>query len=262
MFKTNRILVASLFLILTTVGVLAVTAQRSVTPAKKVLMVLTSTSTLGNTGQRTGFHFSEATYPHDVFTRAGFEVDFVSPNGGEAPRYYVDLKDRVNLAFFMNPFSMDKVKNTFNPSQINPANYHVIFYVGGTGAMWDLPHNKKLDQIAVSIYEQGGIVAAICHGPAGLVNARLSNGKYLIDGKTLTSFSNEEEEASGLIKVVPFLLETALIDRGARFVKAAVYQPKVVVSERLVTGQNPASALEMSDRIVKLLQNEISSPSS
>lgn len=253
MFKTKRILAASIFLIVSVAGVVAVT-QKNTAPSKKVLMVLTNTSTLGNTGQQTGFHFSEATHPHDVFTRAGFEVDFVSPRGGEAPRYAVDLKDRTNLAFFLNPFNMAKVKNTFNPSQVNPINYEVIFYVGGPGAMWDLPRNKELDKIAAVIYDRGGVVAAICHGPAGLLNVKLSNGKYLVDGKTITSFSNEEEEESGLIKFVPFLLETALIKRGAKFVEAEVYQPNVAVSERLVTGQNPASALEMSDRIVELLQ--------
>jgi len=237
-------------------------SQKSKTSNRRVLMVLTSTSTLGNTGQTTGFHFSEATHPHDVFTHANFEIDFASPKGGEAPKAYVDLEDKINLAFFLNPFNMSKIKKTYNPSQINPARYDAIFYVGGPGAMWDFPNNQQLAKITAAIYERGGVVAAICHGPAGLVNVKLSDGSYLVAGKTVTSFSNEEEEAIGLTKVVPFLLETKLIERGAKFVEASLYQPKVAVTERLVTGQNPASAKEMSERIVDLLQKTQLKPES
>jgi len=246
--------ITSVLLLLTAVVSGSALSQKSKPSNIRVLMVLTNTSTLGNTGQKTGFHFSEATHPHDVFTRANFEVDFVSPKGGEAPPYYVDLEDRINLAFFLNPLNMTKVKTTFNPSQINPAKYDAIFYVGGPGAMWDFPTNQQLARITATIYERGGVVAAICHGPAGLVNVKLSNGNYLVAGKTVTSFSNEEEESVGLTKVVPFLLETKLIERGAKFVEAPLYQPKVAVSGRLVTGQNPASAKKMSQRIVDILQ--------
>jgi len=261
MFKSKPILSVSLFLIMFLAGVVAV-VQKDSTPNKKVLMVLTSNSLLGDTGQKTGFHFSEATHPYDVFTRAGFTVDFVSPQGGEAPQYYVDLEDRINLAFFLNPFKMSKVKNTFNPSQINPAKYDAIFYVGGPGTMWDFPDNSELARIATDIYERGGVVAAICHGPAALLNVKLANGQHLVSGKIVTSFTNEEEEAAGLIEAVPFLLETALLDRGAIFVEAGIYEPKVVVSGRLVTGQNPASAIEMSERIVELLQKSQVQPKS
>lgn len=143
--------------------------------------------------------------------------------------------------------------DTLHPDQINPADYAAILYVGGHGPMWDTPDNQALQRIAAQIYESDGIVAAVCHGPCGIVNVKLSNGKYLIEGKEVTGFSNAEEEAVGLTKVMPFLLETRMKERGARYHAAANWQANVVVSERLVTGQNPASATPLGEAIAKLL---------
>jgi putative intracellular protease/amidase len=128
-----------------------------------------------------------------------------------------------------------------------------IFYAGGHGTMWDFPDNAQLASIAASIYERGGVVAAVCHGPSGLVNIRLSDGKYLVDGKEVSGFTNEEEKAMGLTDIVPFLLEDKLKSRGAKYSKAAAFQKHVVVSDRLVTGQNPQSASGVGDGIAKLL---------
>ncbi len=119
--------------------------------------------------------------------------------------------------------------------------------------MWDFPNAEGLLHVAATIYEQGDVVAAVCHGPAALVNLKLSNGQYLVAGKTVAVFSNEEEEAVGLTKVVPFLLESKLVERGARQEKAGLFQAKVAVSGRLVTGQNPASAEGVGQAIAELL---------
>src|SRR5690606_20733211 len=131
-----------------------------------------------------------------------------------------------------------------------------IHYAGGHGTMWDFPDNKELAAIAARIYENNGIVSAVCHGPAGLVNVQLSNGKYLIEGKKINAFTNEEETAVKLDKVVPFLLETKLIERGAKFEKSGLWQPHVVIDQRLVTGQNPQSAKEVGMAVLKLLQED------
>lgn len=222
---------------------------------QKVLIVVTSHDSLGDTGKSTGFYLSEASHPHDVFTQAGMEVDFVSPKGGKAPMDGVKLDDPVNKAFLENPQTLAKVENTLRPEQIDPKQYDAIFYAGGHGTMWDFPHNEKLAGIAAEIYEGGGVVGAVCHGPAGLVNIKLSDGKYLVAGKTVSAFTNEEEEAVGLTKVVPFLLESKLVERGAKFTKAANFEPHVAVSDRLVTGQNPASATGVGEAMVKLMQS-------
>lgn len=222
---------------------------------KKVLIVLTSHGTLGNTGKETGYYLPEVSHPEDVFTRAGIMVDYVSPKGGKAPMTGIDLEDPLNKAFLDDADKMAQVENTLNPSQVNVSDYDAIFYAGGHGTMWDFPDNESLAHIAATLYEQGKVVGAVCHGPAGLVNLKLSNGEYLVAGKTVSAFTNEEEKAVELTEVVPFALESKLIERGAKVSKVANFQPHVVVSERLVTGQNPASAAGVAEKMVELLND-------
>ena len=222
--------------------------------SQKVLLVLTSHDTLGNTQKETGFYLPEVTHPEAVFDRAGLEVDYVSPQGGKAPMSGIDLEDPINKAFLENTDKVTKIENTLHPSQVNPSEYDAIFYAGGHGTMWDFPDNPELAEITTAIYDRGGIVGAVCHGPASLVNLQFSNGNYLVAGKKISCFTNEEEAAVGLTDVVPFLLESKLLDRGAIVEKAANFQKKVVTSDRLVTGQNPASALGVGEAMVKLLK--------
>ena len=224
--------------------------------AQKVLIVLTSHDTLGDTGKETGFYLPEVTHPLDAFNRAGLTVDFVSPKGGKAPMVGIDLADPLNKAFLDDSEQVARVENTLNPSQIDPAEYGAIFYAGGHGTMWDFADNQELAGIAAAIYEAGGIVGAVCHGPAALVNIKLSDGAYLVANKTVAAFTNEEEAAVGLTDIVPFLLEAKLIERGANFTKVANFQVCVVASDRLVTGQNPASAAGVGEKMVELIENK------
>ncbi len=221
--------------------------------SKKVLIVLTSHDTLGNTGNETGFYLPEVSHPVAVFDRAGFTVEYVSPKGGKAPMIGVDLDDPLNAAFLEDANKMAQVENTLHPTEIDPSKYDAIFYAGGHGTMWDFADHVDLARIAATPYEQGGVVGAVCHGPAGLVNVQLANGEYLVAGKVVSSFTNEEEAAVGLTEVVPFLLESKLIERGAKLEKAPNFQEKVVVSGRLVTGQNPASAAAVAEQMTALL---------
>jgi len=228
---------------------------------KKILIVVTSHEELGNTGKKTGFYLSEVTHPYDVFTRAGYEVDFVSPKGGKAPMDGVKLEDPLNKAFLDDPEKVKQVENTLQPSQIEPDDqYDAIFYAGGHGTMWDFPNNEELAQIAANIYDQGGVVGAVCHGPAGLVNIKLADGEYLIKGKTVSGFTNEEEAAVELTEAVPFLLESKLKEQGAEFSKAANFEAHVVTSDRLVTGQNPASAAGVAEQMLQLIESAATAP--
>jgi putative intracellular protease/amidase len=229
--------------------------------SQKILVVLTSHDTLGNTGKETGFYLSEVSHPVDVFERAGLTVEYVSPKGGKAPMTGLDRTDLLNAAFLDNPAKMTQVEHTLQPAQVNPSDYAGIFYAGGHGTMWDFPDNPDLAQIAARIYEQGGIVSAVCHGPAGLVNIQLADGHYLVAGKVVAGFTNEEEAAVGLTDVVPFLLENKLTERGATVKKAANFQAQVAVSDRLVTGQNPASAAGVAEQVVALLRTTVSGKS-
>jgi putative intracellular protease/amidase len=222
--------------------------------SQKILLVLTSHNALGNTGKDTGFYLPEVTHPEAVFARAGLEVEYVSPKGGRAPAIGLDLADLINKKFLENAEKVAKIKNTLHPSQIIPSYYDAIFYAGGHGTMWDFPENKELARITATIYDRGGVVGAVCHGAAGLMNIQLADGTYLVAGKKLACFTNEEEAAVGLTDIVPFLLESKLVARGAMVEKAANFQKKVVTSDRLVTGQNPASAAGVGEGMVKLLK--------
>lgn len=221
---------------------------------KKILFVVTSHDKKGNTGESTGYYLGEVSHPWEVLHHSGYEIDFVSPKGGKAPVDGFNLDDAANNAFWNNNEYRYKVEHTLTPSEINPNDYAAIYYAGGHGAMWDFADNVQLAKIAQQIYEKNGIVGAVCHGPAGLVNIKLSNGKYLVDGKKINAFTNEEEAAVKLEKVVPFALETKLIERGAKFEKSGLWQQHVVTDSRVVTGQNPQSAKAVGEAILALLK--------
>jgi putative intracellular protease/amidase len=223
---------------------------------QRVLFVLTSHDTLGNTGKETGFYLPEVTHPYEAFEKAGIEVEFVSPKGGKAPMIGIDLKDPSNQAFLDNAAKMAKVENTLTPDAIDANRYGGIFYAGGHGTMWDFPEHQTLATIAAQIYENGGVVGAVCHGPAGLVPIRLGTGQMLVAGKTVAGFTNSEEVAVGLADVVPFLLADKLTELGAIHTQADNFQAHVEVSDRVVTGQNPASARGVGEQMVALMQQQ------
>lgn len=220
----------------------------------KILFVVTSHDKKGNTGKPTGFYLSEVAHPWEILHSAGYEIDFVSPKGGKPPVDGFNLEDPINKKFWENSEYKYKIEHTMKPSEVYPEEYIAIFYAGGHGAMWDFADNAALAKIAAEIYEHNGVVSAVCHGPAGLVNIKLSNGKYIVDGKKINAFTNEEESAVGLSEVVPFLLEQKLIERGAKFEKSGLWQVHVVTDQRVVTGQNPASATEVGKSILQEIQ--------
>lgn len=221
---------------------------------EKVLFVVTSHNKLGDTGKATGYYLSEVTHPWDVIGEQ-YEIDVVSPEGGKAPADAVDLQDPVNKKFWDDPAWQKKMENTLKPSEVNPDDYKGIFYAGGHGVMWDFPENSALAKICAQIYENGGIVGAVCHGPAGLLNVKLADGKHLVKGRKLNSFTNAEEEANGTANVVPFMLQTALEEKGANYEHAPKWSDFAVVEGRLVTGQNPMSAKKVGKLMLDLLNN-------
>jgi putative intracellular protease/amidase len=226
----------------------------AVAPPKRVAIVLTNHGQLGDTGKPTGFYLSEATHPYEVFHKAGYEIDFLSPKGGEAPMDGVDRSDPANAAFLDDEALVARTKSTTSIAKAMTVPYDAVFFAGGHGTMWDFPDDPSVQRLIRTVYERGGVVAAVCHGPAALVNARLSSGMYLVADKQVSAFTDEEEIAVKLEAVVPFALESKLRARGARFVEAPNFEKKVAVSERLVTGQNPASATGVAEAVVELLE--------
>lgn len=219
----------------------------------KILMVLTSHSELGDTGRSTGFYLSEVTHPYEVFIESGYKVDFVSPQGGHPPIDGAEKMDEVTKNLMGSEKFRRALATTKRPDQIKIEDYQAIFFAGGHGTMWDLPNHESLPSLTAKMHEQGGVVAAVCHGPVALVNVKLSDGSYLVAGQPVAAFTNEEEAAVGLTEVMPFLLETKLRERGAKIQKTANWKPKVAVGDRLITGQNPASATGVAQAIVDML---------
>lgn len=233
---------------------LALSAPVSAAEQKPVLVVLTSHAQMGDTGKPTGFFLGELTHPLEVFEEAGVPVELASIQGGEPPVDGLDLEDKINARYWNDPEFRSKLSSTKKLSDLNPADYSAVFFSGGHGTMWDFPDDPSVQKFAREIYEAGAPVGAVCHGPAALVNVKLSDGTFLVAGKEVSAFTNSEEEKVGLTKVVPFLLATKLEERGAKHLGAPDFQKQVVASGNLVTGQNPASAAGVAEKMVLMLQ--------
>lgn len=188
-----------------------------------------------------------------MFDKAGLDYDIASPQGGLAPFDGFDLSDHATRDFWTNPRHRNKLGNTIKLSQVDPSRYAAILLVGGHGPMWDFVSNPELIAIIRTMYERHAVISAVCHGPAGLVNVKLANGEALIKGRRLTAFTAEEERARNYHTIVPFELEAALKNAGATFEEAPVFENKVVIDGRLITGQNPASAKALGEAIVAAL---------
>lgn len=221
------------------------------------LFVVTNHSELGTTGNKTGYYLPEAAHPYEILEKAGFEIDFVSPKGGKSPldegSKEIYNKDEICQRFLNNQKVQEKLENTLKPSQVDTKKYSIIFFVGGHGPMFDLPNNHEIQELVRKIYEENkeSIVAAVCHGPVGIANVKLSNNRYLVEGKKVTGFTNAEEEAVKLTDQMPFLLENKLRGNGALFQAAVNWSPHVECDDRIFTGQNPASATPLAETIVK-----------
>lgn len=209
---------------------------------KPVLFVLTSHDRKGDTGQPTGFHLGEVTHPLAELDAAGIPVEFASIKGGEPPVDGMDLDDATNARYWNDESFRNAIRTTRKLDDVDASKYAAIFFAGGHGAMWDFPDSPAVARVTREIYEAGGVVSAVCHGPGALVNVKLSNGTYLVAGKRVSAFTDSEERAVKLDGTVPFLLASRLGERGAHHEAAPDWTAKVVVDGRLVTGQNPQSA--------------------
>jgi putative intracellular protease/amidase len=222
----------------------------------KILMVLTSHDTLGNTGRKTGFWLEEFAAPYFTFRDAGVELTLASPKGGQPP---IDPKSDLPegqtpaMARFKQDKSAQKaLSETVKLADMKSKDFDSIFYVGGHGPMWDLVDNPDSIALIESFYNSGKPVAAVCHSPA-VFHKVMYNGASLVKGKRVTGFTNGEEEAVQLTKVVPFLVEDELKRIGGLYEKAPDWASFAIVDDRVVTGQNPASSTAAAKALLQLL---------
>ncbi|AIS57688.1 type 1 glutamine amidotransferase domain-containing protein [Vibrio coralliilyticus] len=221
---------------------------------KKVLIPVTNHATLGSTEQANGTYAPELTHVLKELINAGIEYDIASIKGGKAPLYGTDIEgDNVNAEILADDDFLNRINNTIPVSQLNSDDYDAIFYPGGFGLLSDLAVNKDFAAIAAKHYEDGGVVASVCHGPAALLPITLSNGEKLLASKSVTGFTREEEIDFGTINDIPFLLEESLARSAARFSKVQPWQEFVIVDERVITGQNPTSAHGVGQKLVEIL---------
>ena len=215
--------------------------------ASKVLIIVTAHAELGNTGRATGLWFEELATPYYAFLDGGARMTIASLPGGTIP-----LDPRSLDAGGDNPASVERfrrdetamaqMQNSKKLDALSSGDYDVVFVPGGHGAMWDLGGSTELGDFLTRSWAGGAVVSSVCHGPAGLVHARETDGKPLVAGKKVSAFSNSEENQMQLTEVVPFLLESKLRELGADYRSGPDFQPFAVRDGRLVTGQNPASA--------------------
>lgn len=212
----------------------------------KILIVLTSHDQLGSTGMKTGFWLEEFAAPYYVFADAGVEITLASPKGGQPPldpkSDEPDFQTAATERFKQDNAAQVALANTFKLSDTSTVDFDAVFYPGGHGPMWDLAEDRNSIALIEAMHSSGRPVAAVCHAPAVFRHAKAPDGTALIKGKSVTGFTNSEEDAVQLSDIVPFLLEDELKAIGANYTKGDDWQPYVVTDGNLITGQNPASS--------------------
>ena len=224
----------------------------------KILMVLTSHDQLGDTGRKTGFWLEEFTTPYYIFKDANAEVTLASPNGGQPPldpkSDEPDFQTESTKRFKSDTDAQSALANTLRLSEISPENYDAVFYPGGHGPLWDLADDRNSISLIETMIASGKQVAAVCHAPAVFRHVKAPDGSPMLRGKSVTGFSNTEEEAVQLTEVVPFLLEEELKAKGAHYSKAEDWNPHAVTDGTLLTGQNPASSSLVAKKLLEKLK--------
>jgi putative intracellular protease/amidase len=227
--------------------------------APRIAIVLTSHGTLGDTGKPTGFHYEELAAPYWTFVDAGYAVDLASVQGGPPPHDPSSLPDDPDAQpgsvarFRADAEACSKLSRTVPVAELDPGSYAGLFLAGGHGTMWDFPNDRELGRVLSAAHGQGRILAAVCHGPAGLIAAARPDGSPLIRGVRLNAFTDAEERQVGLADTVPFLLESRLKQLGARFEKSSPFRGCAVHDQGFVTGQNPRSSRAVAERMLAVI---------
>lgn len=245
----KTLLLATSFLILNV-------APNSIENKDSVVFIISNQFTYGNSNIPTSNHFAEIVHAYDVFTKNGLTVDFVSPKGGIAPIGYLDLTDDIQLQYLYDCELMGKLKNTKKASEVSPSNYEAIYFSGGGAAMYGVPENKEIQKLASHIYKNNGIISAVCHGTAGLVNIKDSTNKNIIQGKKICGFPDLfEDMKKEYYKNFPFSIEKTINQNGGEFLYSKEGWDSYVIQDgRFVTGQDPSSTYKVANQVLTLIK--------
>lgn len=219
----------------------------------KILFIVSNVSFHGESDIPTGNSFSEIVNAYDTFKKAGFTVDFVSPKGGSIPLAYINTSDSLQKKLLYNKDFMYALKNTKKPKEIIANNYKAVHYIGGGSAMYDVPKNKEIQKISMTIFEEySGVISSVCHGTAGIVNLKTKDGKYLVQGKTISGYPEAyEKEDAAYFKQFPFLIQKTIEERGGTFKYSPRNSVHVEAHGNVITGQNYLSSKDVALKIIE-----------
>lgn len=224
-----------------------------------ILMVLTSHAALGDTGRKTGFWLEEFAAPYYVFREAEATLTLASPQGGQPPldpkSDEPDAQTDATRRFHADATAQAALAHTRKLSTLKPGDYDAVFYPGGHGPLWDLAEDRDSIALIEALHAAGKPVAAVCHAPAVFRHTQGADGQPLVQGRSVTGFSNSEEKASQLTDVVPFLVQDMLVENGGRYSCGPDWQPHVLTDGALITGQNPASSAPAAQALLARIQN-------
>lgn len=256
-FRMTTLLTCTIALLVTAPAAHAATPTATAANDRVLLVISSYGADEGKT--RPGFEMDELTQAYLIFKDNGLQVEIASPTGGAVVADQYDRNKPYNNRFLTDAAASAKLANTRSLASVKDEKYAAIFVIGGKGAMFDLPINTDLKTLLASSYDAGGVIGAVCHGPAVLMNVPLKNGTSLLEGRAVTGFSNEEEAlfGKGWAPSFPVLLENGLRGSGARFSEAPLMLNHVVADGRLVTGQNPYSTASAVEAMVKVMGRQI-----
>lgn len=223
----------------------------------KVLLVVSSATRQGDSDLAAGNSFSEVVIAYDGYQKAGYHVDIISPKGGKVALAYINPADSLQLHYLYDSDFMYALEHTKKPVDIDANDYKIIQFTGGSAPIFDVPQNKAIQDIAMHIYEKNnGVIAAVCHGTAGLVHLQTTDGKYLVDGKNVNGVPDSHESKKlPHYQHYPFIIEELLKERGGQFKHSAIHASHMEVAGRLITGQNSLSSEMVTKKSVEVSQN-------
>ncbi len=221
---------------------------------KRILFIVTSADRIGPNNRPTGYEFSEVAHPYLAFVAEGHQVDFASLAGGKPPEDGFDSADSASV-IFRSAAGFERLNASTPLADVDLSPYHAIFFPGGLGPMVDMLHEPQVKQAIVDVYGSDRVVGAVCHGPVALLNVTMTDGSNFLKGRHVAAFTEAEEQGHSE-QDVPFMLDAALTEQGARHTHAGPFEEHVVIDDRLVTGQNPASAAGVATAMMSVLARQ------
>ena len=234
------------------------TSEASNKTGKRILFIVSNAHFYGSSDLATGNSFSELVNAYDTFTQEGYTVDFVSPKGGSIPLAYINTSDSLQKEYLYNPDFMFALNHTQTPKETNAKDYQAVHYIGGGSAMFGVPQSTEIQNLVMEMYEKhGGVISSVCHGTAGIVNLKTEDGKFLVDGKTISGYPDGyENKDAAYFKEFPFLIQKTIEERGGVFKFSPRNNAHVEVQGNVITGQNHLSSKPVALEVIKVLRNK------